>query len=207
MDTVYPFKCTGMPGETADLLLDIYQTLQSKYTIEVDFDFQLVLNKYCTFCDSDVNTQGTVFKVNNGGRQLYLCFPEAGYRGLSGRSGGHYYSENQVWGYCKLKSDYGRIWIKNETILDKIHDLINPVDVNFNDDEVFSKKFWVASEDKDKARNALTPDLRNFIKQIALPEPMIEMNGTDCIAGQKRVVTKDATLEIASFLDKLLLRF
>ena len=92
-------------------------------------------------------------------------------------------------------------------MLDKIHDIINPVDLDFEDDKEFSKKFLVVTSDRQKAEMQMTHDFRNAIRQIELNEFIIEIFENKLIIGDKKVVSPDSTLAFAKFLNEMAIAF
>lgn len=58
--------------------------------------------------------------------------------------------------------DLGHIIIRHETILDKIAELFNHVEIDFPDHILFSFKYYVVADDKEKTLKVLNQDLMDF---------------------------------------------
>jgi hypothetical protein len=198
-----PFSTYDMSEADAHKLFEIYNSLKTVYSTEVDLDFELSYGDFSAFYGNMLNARGTVFRLSNGAKPFYLNFPEIKYKIGGGRYTPGTVLEYQTWGCINLKNDYGHILIKQETFLDKVHDLINPIDINFEDDKVFSSKFLVVADDKLKAQLQLSPNFREYIKQIDLEEFLIEIIGNKLIIGDKKVATAATTLIFAGFLSTI----
>lgn len=202
METNFPFFTYGMDTTEAEYLLGVYNRLKHTFEVEVDFDFSFDFNSFQCFIGNTTDI-GPVFKLNGSLQPYFLCFLDIGSQ--NGRRS--YNLGYQTWGYYKLKEDYGRILIKNETLLDKIKDLIVNIDVDFEEDKDFSKRFLVATNDKVKTQLKLSQRLRNLICEIDLDEFVIEINGHDLIIGNEKIIAEETILVFAEFLKKLVRMF
>lgn len=198
METNFPFFTHGMDVMVAEYLLGIYNRLKHSFELEVDFDFSINCNSFQCFNGNTIDT-GPVFKLGTIPQQYFLCFLLIG-----SENGRHSYNLGyQTWGYYKLKEDYGRILIKNETFLDRVKNLLIPIDVDFDEDKTFSKRFLVVTNDKMKAQLKLNQRLRDLINEINLKDFIIEINGYDLIIGNEKIISEETVFIFAEFLKKL----
>ena len=203
MTVPFPFSTFDMSTDEAQRLFDIYTRLKDSYSVEVDHEFNLPFASFETFRSNGLNDQGSVFKINNGHRPFFLCFPEIKDWLRNSRYSPGPSIEFQPWGFYKLKEDYGHILIRTETFLDKIHELINPIELDFEDDKTFSRRFFVVTNDKLKAQLKITNTFRELIKQISLNEIIIEIKGDELLIGDKKVISEDRVLVFTEFLNSL----
>ena len=182
---------------------EIYTALKTNYDTEIDSDFSINIRDFSIFNANELNSHGATFRITNNSRPFYLEFIEILYRTGGQRYSSGIYMEYQTWGTINLKNSFGHIIIKPETFLDKIHDLINPVDMDFEDDKEFSNKFLVVTNDKLKAQMQITKNFRNCIMQIQLKEFIIEIVDNKLIVGDRKIVSLESALEFAKYLNKL----
>jgi len=200
MTLPHPFNNFDMRIDDAQRLFDIYTKLKKTYSIEVDNEFNLPFASFETFRSNGLNSEEAVFKISSGFQPFFLCFPEMRFWLSNSRAPD---IEFQFWGYYKLKEDYGHILIRTETILDKIHELINPIELDFEDDKTFSQRFFVLTNNKFKAQLRINNTLRDIIKQIPLSEIIIEIKGNDLLVGDKKAITEEQVLIFTEFLYNL----
>jgi len=203
MTVPFPFSTFDMNIDEAQRLFDIYTKLKGTYSIEVDHEFNLPFASFETFRNNGLNDKGIVFKINNGYRPFFLCFPEIQDWLRNSRYSPGPSIEFQPWGYYKLEENFGHVLIRTETFLDKIHELINPIELDFEDDKTFSQHFFVVTNDKSKAQLKITNTFRELLKQIRLSEIIIEIKGTELLIGDKKVISEEQVLAFTEFLNAL----
>ena len=192
-----------MSDDDAQIQFDIYTSLKNTYQLEIDTGISINIKDFDIFSQNELNSYGAVFRILKNSRSFYINFLEILYRSGISRYSPNVHLEYQTWGFINLKNNFGHTLIKPETILDKIHNIINPVDLDFEDDKEFSKKFLVVTNHKQKAELQMTQNFRNCIKQIELNEFIIEIFETKLIIGDKKVVSPESTLSFAKFLNEM----
>ena len=203
MELPFPFSTFDMSIDEAQRLFAIYTKLKDAFSVEVDHEFNLPFASFETFRSNGLNDRGTVFKINNGYRPFFLCFPEIQDWLRNSKYSPGASVEFQPRGYYKLKEDFGHVLIRTETFLDKIHELINPVELDFEDDKAFSRHFFVVTSDKLKAQLKINSTFRELIKQISLGEIIIEIKGNELLIGDKKIISEERVLAFTEFLNKL----
>ena len=171
--------------------------------MEIDSGLSINIKDFDIFSHNELNSYGAVFRILKNSKAFYINFLEILYRSGINRYSSDVHLEYQTWGFINLKNNFGHILIKPETFLDKIHNIINPVDLDFEDDREFSKKFLVVTNHKQKAELQMTQNFRNCIKQIELNEFIIEIFETKLIIGDKKIVSLESTLSFAKFLNEM----
>jgi hypothetical protein len=110
-------------------------------------------------------------------------------------------TEWEFIGIAQLHQDFGQVYMRPELLGDKINELFNPVEVDFDFDKEFSKKYFVVTADETKLRECVTPSLLSAIKRHNDLE--IEIQGRDLLVRQKKRVSTESAETISQFLFEL----
>lgn len=65
----------------------------------------------------------------------------------------------------KLPKDFGHLFIKNETFMDKLQELFQKLELDIDEDSAFSRKFLVLAKDQTKAKELLNDRFRTILKE------------------------------------------
>lgn len=107
-------------------------------------------------------------------------------------------SDYELIGVALLKKKYGRVLIKPETIEDKINDLFSHVDIDFDFDKEFSKKYWVIATNESLFRNNISTQFIETIRDVDGLE--IEIDDNVLIARLRKQFTPENGEIIARFI-------
>ena len=198
-----PFTEYDMSNTDFDSVIEIYNKLKRSYPTEPDYEFQFDFKDFHSFYFNKINDFGPVIKLSDNSRKFYLTFPEVIYNIPKGRYSPASSVEFQTWGVLPLKRMYGHIFIKKETLLDKIHELINPIELDFEDDKQFSRDYYVVTTDEIKAVQLLNPSFKKAIKEINEKDFIIEVLNNNLIIGNKKVIDLTTALEFVSFMNSI----
>ena len=202
MDTLL-FDTTGLSSVETDAFDATCQALKEEFKIEVPgyINFQLeqfeVLNHH-----QAVNIRDT-FAIKNTCGDSYLLFVDmdTAHAPVKGRTS--YYTEYQPWALAYLKRDFGRVFIRTETIIDKIREIIFPIELDFKEDKPFSDRFYVLTDDKHKAEQAITQEFRDAMMAIQETDFVVEIFEHTLIIGNRKPITPENTLYLADFVARL----
>src|SRR5882724_5516819 len=183
-----PFLAFDISESEIKSILDIFEKLKPRYAVEFDSDFAYDIKSFASFENNKASDAGPFIRITNAGKYFHLAFLDVTYNMSVGKYHHADSTEFQTWGIFNLKNDYGHILIKNETFLDKIHELIHPIELDFDDDNEFSKKFYVLASDEMKALSCLTPGFRNHIKNTGIADLIIEICGHQLIVGNEKIM-------------------
>jgi hypothetical protein len=172
-----------------------YRQLKRTYNFDFDYDYDIDFCEFHCFARNIASYCSPVWTINNNGYTSHLCFTSVSSGTGSGRS-----ADLQVWGVVKLKKNYGHLLIKNETLLDKVHDLIKPIDIDFKEDKTFSKRFLVVSNDEMQARLLLNDSFRMHVSNLQTKEISIEIKGYDLIIGNEKGIEVSTATDIVRFI-------
>lgn len=100
--------------------------------------------------------------------------------------------EHEYVGLARLKKNYGHTFIRPETITDKINELFNPVEVDFESAKSFNNKYYVLTDNEQNLRNQITTNFLNTISKYDGLEIEI-INKTLILRTRSRISLKSAT--------------
>lgn len=111
------------------------------------------------------------------------------------------HSEYELIGIAKLKKDYGRVLIRPETIEDKIINLFFNIDIDFDFNKDFSKKYYVVANDETKVRNCISNSFLETIRRFSGLE--IELNSNILMVRLRKQFTQENGEIITNFLTSI----
>lgn len=65
--------------------------------------------------------------------------------------------EHEFVGFVALQNDYAHTYIRPETFADKINEWVDPVEVDFEEDKAFSRKYYALTTDEAQFRSQVSP--------------------------------------------------
>jgi hypothetical protein len=198
-----PFVSYNMSKQQIQSVLDISEVLKKNHGVAFDPDFTCDLKCFASFENNDIVDSGPFLKITNPRGSFHLGFFQVGYKINIGRNGCSETTGFQNWGILNLQKDYGHILIKPETLLDKIHNLIHHIELDFEDDPEFNRKFYVLCEDKTKTFLYLTPPFSVAIKAITTPDFIIEILGNTLIIGNEKPTECESAEAFVEFFTRL----
>ena len=110
----------------------------------------------------------------------------------------HQFSEFELVGIAILKNDYGHTFIQPETIADKINELFDKVELDFECDKIFSSKFYVLSDEEEKFRASCTPGFMKAIRKAG--EIHIEILGRTLLVRYRKSYTPEIGRKLHEFI-------
>jgi hypothetical protein len=84
-----------------------------------------------------------------------------------------------LFAYLKTKNDFSRSYIRPETISDKMTELFQSAEIDFEEDPIFSSKYYCLSDDPKKFKSGMTPELRTILTSTPMME--IEFFDNECL--------------------------
>jgi hypothetical protein len=184
------FKLDMLDYEDRDLIYRAFLELKDKYTIRNVGKFKFDLKRFKLLSSYSELRMISAFQVDNQKSDFKIALYWVG-------------GEPQIWGIATLKKDFGHVLITKETVIEKIMDWIQPMDLDFQDDPEFSKKVFLVAKDKTKASLALDFKLRNSILEIKRSDFLIEIINNNLIIGNRKLVNAESLAEFIGFLNKL----
>ena len=201
----YPFDTVGLTSDQVDLYQETYETLKSKFHVELtgNIDFHLSDFEIFSGCEN-VNLRGS-FVIKNARNDCYVLFVELHKKVKGDRYNPGFvdYYEYHTWALSYLKKDFGRVLIRPETLADKLIELVHPVELDFAEDKAFSDTWYVLTNDRWKAEAAMNRDFRNVVMDVRHDHVVIEIIDHTLIIGHNRQVSPDASMQLAEFVVRL----
>ena len=137
----FPYSTIDLTSQEIEKILSIFKTLQSKYDIIFKMDFAFSFEKLSLFENYLNHSIGPVIEVHNSESPFYITFTQVGYKIYAeSRFAVSAVKEYQTWCVLPLRREYDHILIKTETVVDKLLELVHPIEIDFKDDPEFSKR-------------------------------------------------------------------
>ena len=198
----FQFDILGLSPEEIESFQNVFDQLHQKFQSEFDYDSEFNFRKFGLFSYyKNVNCR-YVIDINKQ-HNSFVTFAQVQYQSGGGRGGSYNHSEYQTWGVGILKKDFGNVLIRPETFIDKLQEFVHPVELDFEEDKAFSKKFYVVTDDKNKTASAMDQKLRNAVLEIEEAEFVIEIKNNILVIGNRKIVNSESAICFAEFLLKL----
>jgi hypothetical protein len=194
-----PFDFIGLGADEVELLEDIYKALDEKFDIYLP-DNQYV-NNFEAFNNNENASLGGTIVLNDN---CYLTFVKVHYPAREGRGISlTEYFKYQVWAFVNLEKDFGRVLIRQETFTDKILELIHPQELHFHDDKAFNNRFYVITNDQEKALSAINSNFREVLINNNGDDFVIETINQVLVIRNNNVIDTNYAVSLAEFAIKL----
>jgi hypothetical protein len=198
-----PFDLTDISADDVQALENSYKALRSKFKVSLAEDHTFDRGKFDVFNEYKDSSVGGSILINHPENGCYLSFIKVRTNIPNGRGPAVNYYKYQVWASATLRSDFGRMTIRKETIVDEILNLVHPTGMHFKDDRAFSKKFCVVAGDTEKATSAMTKAFRNALMEIKNDDFAIEIVNSTLVIGNIEPIDPKQTVYLAEVASKL----
>ena len=108
-------------------------------------------------------------------------------------------TEQELIGLAVLHKKYGHVYIRPETLGDKLQELFVKNEIDFEADKEFSRKYYVVADNEMRCRMNLSAGFLSIVKAYNGLE--IEINDTILIARFRKPFTKETGEELLQLLD------
>jgi hypothetical protein len=115
----------------------------------------------------------------------------------------HEINENyaEIIGIVRLAKDYGRVFIRPETIEDKISELFSRTEVDFENETRFNRKYFTLADQEQRLKTQVSSHFLNTIAKFDDLE--IEINGHDLFVRTRHPNTPEVATILAEFLAEI----
>lgn len=202
--TTFPYSTVDLTSQEISIILESFDALEKKYRAGFKMDFSFPFKKFALFENYDDYATGPVIEAQQNENPFYLTFTQVFYRfNNANRYAVNAAREYQTWCVLPLKGSYGHVLIKTETFLDKIHEMVHPIEVDFKEDASFSKRFYVMASDELLTRALLNSRFRNCLKALQRNDFWIEIVNDHLIIGNQKSIEVSTSLQMADLLNKI----
>ncbi|QEM04575.1 hypothetical protein DIU31_014025 [Mucilaginibacter rubeus] len=194
----------GLYPPATDQFGDVLASLKNRFRIEQTGHIDFHLEQFSIFKDYlDISVKES-YAIKNKNNDSYMLFTEC----QSKHIGHHHdkavtYTPYQTWALAYLKHDFGRVLIRRETLVDKIIELIHPVELDFAEDKAFSDTFYMLVSDRQKAITGADRNFRNVVMDIRLDDFVIEIVEHTLIIGNTHAISAEKATHLAEFVSRL----
>lgn len=198
-----PFDTFGLSEKTIKNLIGIMVEIQEEYKCTPVNNFQFPIQNF-RYPKEFKNVKPAVAYQTHPNTFVTISEVQIRETGPRNRKREVVSLEQQVWGFGRLAKDYGTIIMRPETLIDKISELVKPVEIDFDEDKKFSDSIYLLGEDEEKTRKLVNQKFRDIVRGLSPLEFVLECSGKDVmICSTKRADSKSA-VAIAEFLKKMI---
>ncbi|QHS57674.1 hypothetical protein GWR56_19780 [Mucilaginibacter sp. 14171R-50] len=197
------FDTTGLSAAQINDFEATCKALKENFRIEVPGYIDFKLEQFEALNHHHKTTVRDAFAIKNICGDSYLLFVEIEALANPAKSKIKYQTEQQPVGLVYLKRDFGRVFIRTETYIDKMRELIFPIELDFSEDRPFSKRFYVLTDDKYKTALAMQQDFRDAMMAIKETDFVVEIFEHTLIISNPKPLTPEHTLYLADFVARL----
>jgi hypothetical protein len=196
-----PFQTIGLTADDIELFLDVYTTLGSKFDIRLEesisFDFDIDRFETCKGFEVELR------ELINIGDDCYISFVETFYSTVGNKGSRRQVHEFHAWGISKLHNNFGHVVIKPEGFSEKLSELIRPVELDFEEDPTFCRKFYVLAKDKQAAIRSINSSFRAALLKTSVKDFYLEIYGDILLVATDRIMIPEEALHMAALIKSL----
>ena len=151
------FSTIGISAADIELFTETYNKISADFNSEFNETPAIDLQGFECFKNYTSTKIQTSIQITKSNRTFFVVFILVNYTlpAASKYSGDYNGTEFQAWGFTVLNNHFGHVIIQHETFTERLLELIQHIEFNFEDDIEFNKKFYVLASDKIKATLAM----------------------------------------------------
>lgn len=111
--------------------------------------------------------------------------------------------ETEMIGITHLKKDYGSVLIRPETISDKISELFNRKEIDFDANKKFSSKFYMQAINEEMTRKAVSHNFLKTFTDTDFESLEVEINGKVLLARLRQPFSNENGKLIGDFIAEI----
>lgn len=177
--------------------------LRQDHVIEATGYINFHLDDFDAFKECDDISVNASYVIKNAEDNCYLLLTETCTKNTSSKGIVTEQRDQQVWALAYLKHDLGKVKIRPETLRDKLIELLFPIELDFQEDKIFSDSFYVLVSDGPKAIAGINRAFRNAVMDIREDDFIIEINGHTLIIGSRKPIEPERAVYLADFVVRL----
>ncbi len=199
--TDFPFDTVGIDADEVNALEKTYRLLKTKFNISLPGHVDSHINKFELFNNNPNASIGGSLIINAPINTCCLNFIKSHFSvSAGGRGGGSQflnYDKYQVWAFVTLNKSFGRVLIRRKTFTDSLLEIVNHVELKIAGDEQFNNKYHVITNDKQKATEGLTHELRAVLMTINDASLIIEIVNNTLVIGNNKPIEPERIVYLA----------
>jgi hypothetical protein len=200
MDEQHPFDTFGLKPHELQMFVDAFNQILSIHKIDIVDSTSVKLKRFESFRRFQQHYIREAIHVDKSFKLLIVNVSYIYHAPRGSTLNGEDY---QLWGLVKLQKDFGHLFLKREGLTEKLLELFNPLELDFESDAGFSRKYFVLAKDKQKAVETLTAPYREAIKNCSVRDFSIEILGNELLIGNYKYLDPETILDFTKFLTKM----
>jgi hypothetical protein len=197
-----PFSTEGLNQDEIEVFSDTYITLRSfcdarfleEITLDINLDNFECLNEYDRF---------GITELIQVGENAYIAITDVNYTFAGNKGARHSVNQYEAWGVAALHNNFGHVFIKPEGFKEKLIELIKPMELDFEEDPAFSKRFYVLAKDQQKAIRHINPSFRTALLNAGLKNFALEIHQNMLLIGNNKYLNPADAENFARFVQKV----
>lgn len=193
------FDTLGIAPEEVAILKRTYELLNYKYKTQF-LDYKDIRNLSFIDLAGELNLAG-MLTVQKQIRKSFLIFTKnqsrASKMNWNDRQGSN--SSFKVRAFAVLRKDYGKVFIRRKTWIDKIINIFMAISIDFKRDIVFTNKFYVVAEINGCAEEMMDQHFRNLVMEFSPQDFSINIIHRTLIVEYPNGLDAEKTAKLAEF--------
>src|ERR1700744_5824024 len=143
------FSTIELSAAAIDLFTNTYNTLNKNFQAKFNDSPDIDLKQFECFKNYPTAIIRTSIELTKANRTFSIAIVSIDYT-LPGakKHGGYFDEEYQAWGFTTLNNHFGHVLLEPETFQERLLEMIQHIELNFEDDNAFNKRFYVLATDK-----------------------------------------------------------
>ncbi|GAC1301642.1 MAG: hypothetical protein NVSMB24_04840 [Mucilaginibacter sp.] len=109
------------------------------------------------------------------------------------------YNAYKVYAFAFLNDDFGEIFIRRKTMIDRLINTFVPISLVFNHETNFNRRFYVIADDKEKANALIDEAFRKALMKLSDDNFSINISGRHLLAEYYHPLNPQKTLRLTEF--------
>jgi hypothetical protein len=151
--------------EDREFVEEIIGDLRSKFPNLSSHDLNIPYKNYHLLKEYQKITTLETVQIEQSSKSTCISFVQVVYSTNLGRDGSNTSTDILTLVTVRLPKDFGDLFIKNETFIDKVQEMFQKLELDLDNDSAFSRKFLVLAKDQTKAKELLNDRFRAILKE------------------------------------------
>lgn len=180
--------------EDFQFVKEIIEDLKRPYPSLESSDFKISLDNF-TFFKQYLRVEILdTLKIERANGFVYVIFYQTQSEVSLRRDGSNNAIHVSASVVIPLNQDFGKVFVKNETLSDRIREFFSPTELKIKNDTEFNRKYLILASDKSMAEQLFNNSFRSLLKSSSIGELILEVFQKVMLMGNEKSAG-DADLE------------